>query len=127
MIRLTFFKLAVLDKVIKLVVADAKVLDICIAGDKALTEATNAIYNKKGKNKISKGKFMTSKHQQHSSSSSSGWVSPSFLKIFWANKIHLGIGFPTTISVNNCVAHFSPLPSDPEAALTLKDGDVVKM
>lgn len=38
-----------------------------------------------------------------------------------------GIGFPTTVSVNNCVAHFTPIPSDPEAATTLKEGDVAKM
>jgi hypothetical protein len=46
----------------------------------------------------------------------------------WLSKFHpIGIGFPTTISVNNCVAHFTPLPSDPESALTLKEGDVAKM
>ncbi|KAK4516189.1 uncharacterized protein ATC70_011158 [Mucor velutinosus] len=82
----------VLDRVIKLCVVDAKIIDICIAGDKAITEATNAVYNKKGKNKITKG-----------------------------------IGFPTTVSVNNCVAHFTPIPSDPEAATTLKEGDVAKI
>ena len=37
----------------------------------------------------------------------------------------LGLAFPTTISVNNVVAHFTPLPSDPE--VELKDGDVVKV
>ncbi|KAG2205995.1 DNA-binding protein [Mucor mucedo] len=83
---------AVLDQVIKLCVVDAKIVDICMAGDKLLKEATAAIYNKKGKNKVTKG-----------------------------------IGFPTTVSVNNCVAHFSPLPSDPEAAITLKEGDVAKI
>lgn len=36
-----------------------------------------------------------------------------------------GSAFPTTISVNNVVAHFTPLPSDPE--VELKDGDVVKV
>jgi methionine aminopeptidase len=40
---------------------------------------------------------------------------------------HLGIGFPTAISLNNCVAHFSPIASDPEAATELKEGDVAKM
>jgi methionine aminopeptidase len=52
------FFLAVLDQVIKLCVVDAKILDICVAGDKLLTEATNAIYNKKGKNKITKGNLI---------------------------------------------------------------------
>lgn len=36
-----------------------------------------------------------------------------------------GIAFPTCVSVNNCVCHFSPLKSDPD--YTLKDGDLVKM
>lgn len=53
-----FVSLAVLDKVIKLCVVGAKILDICVEGDKLLTEATNAIYNKKGKNKITKGKLV---------------------------------------------------------------------
>ena len=36
-----------------------------------------------------------------------------------------GIAFPTCISVNNCVCHFSPLMSEPD--ITLQDGDLVKM
>ena len=36
-----------------------------------------------------------------------------------------GIAFPTCISVNNCVCHFSPLKSD--ADVTLHTGDLVKM
>lgn len=36
-----------------------------------------------------------------------------------------GIAFPTCISVNNCICHFSPLRS--EASLTLADGDLVKI
>jgi methionine aminopeptidase len=36
-----------------------------------------------------------------------------------------GIAFPTCVSVNNCVCHFSPLASDTD--VELKDGDVVKM
>jgi methionine aminopeptidase len=35
-----------------------------------------------------------------------------------------GIAFPTSISVNNCVGHFSPLLGD---ATTLAEGDVVKV
>ncbi|KAI9484893.1 peptidase M24, structural domain-containing protein [Zychaea mexicana] len=78
-----------LDKVIALCVDGAKIMDICIAGDNAIVEATKGVYTKK--------------------------------------KFSKGIGFPTTISVNNCVAHFSPLPSDPEASTVLKDGDVAKI
>lgn len=36
-----------------------------------------------------------------------------------------GIAFPTCVSVNNCVCHYSPLKSDPD--IVLKDGDLVKM
>ncbi|CDH53178.1 proliferation-associated protein 1 [Lichtheimia corymbifera JMRC:FSU:9682] len=79
----------VLDKVIKLCVEGAKVMDICVAGDDAIVEATKGIYTK--------------------------------------GNISKGIGFPTSISLNNCVAHFSPLPSDPESATTLKAGDVAKV
>ena len=39
----------------------------------------------------------------------------------------LGIAFPTCISVNNTVAHFSPLPSDPASSQLLAKGDVVKV
>lgn len=36
-----------------------------------------------------------------------------------------GIAFPTCISVNNCICHYSPLKSDPD--LILKREDVVKI
>lgn len=36
-----------------------------------------------------------------------------------------GIAFPTCISVNNTICHFSPLKSDPD--VTMKDGDMVKI
>ena len=39
--------------------------------------------------------------------------------------VFLGIAFPTCISVNQCVCHFSPLLSEPD--ITLHDGDLVKM
>jgi methionine aminopeptidase len=39
----------------------------------------------------------------------------------------VGIAFPTTINVNHIACHFAPLAVDPEAALELKDGDMVKM
>ncbi|ORY27797.1 peptidase M24, structural domain-containing protein [Naematelia encephala] len=52
-------------------------------------------------------------------------VSPLWNKAKNGVKISKGIAFPTTISVNNVVSHFSPLPSDPE--ILLKDKDVVKI
>jgi len=43
-------------------------------------------------------------------------------------KVSKGLAFPTCISVNNCVAHFSPLPSDPVfSTTTLAVSDVVKI
>lgn len=48
-------------------------------------------------------------------------------KVYKGKKIPKGIAFPTSISVNNVVAHFSPLPTDPEAEIALKQGDVVKI
>uniref|UniRef100_A0A8C3NKP7 Peptidase M24 domain-containing protein n=1 Tax=Geospiza parvula TaxID=87175 RepID=A0A8C3NKP7_GEOPR len=47
-------------------------------------------------------------------------------KIFKKEKeMKKGIAFPTSISVNNCVCHFSPLKSDQD--YVLKDGDLVKI
>jgi len=42
-------------------------------------------------------------------------------------KVSKGVSFPTCISVNNAVAHFSPLASDPQASQVLANGDVVKI
>ncbi|KAI0671777.1 proliferation-associated protein 1 [Trametes maxima] len=42
-------------------------------------------------------------------------------------KVSKGVAFPTSVSVNNTVAHFSPLSSDPSAGQTLAAGDVVKL
>lgn len=46
-------------------------------------------------------------------------------KSFKSAKIEKGIAFPTCLSVNECVGHYSPLKSESE--LTLKAGDAVKM
>lgn len=37
-----------------------------------------------------------------------------------------GLSFPTSLSLNNTVSHFSPLPSDKDIPV-LKEGDVVKV
>ncbi|KAG1754097.1 hypothetical protein CY34DRAFT_805412 [Suillus luteus UH-Slu-Lm8-n1] len=42
-------------------------------------------------------------------------------------KMSKGLAFPTSISVNNTVAHFSPLASDPLSSQVLAKGDVVKV
>ncbi|KAI9574004.1 peptidase M24, structural domain-containing protein [Boletus coccyginus] len=83
----------VMKKLIALSVEGAKVIDLCIEGDKLLEEATGGIYNK-----VVKGV-----------------------------KVPKGIAFPTCISVNHAVAHFSPLASDPLASQVLAKDDVVKL
>ncbi len=42
------------------------------------------------------------------------------------NLLKKGIAFPTCISVNECVGHFSPLRSDTTVPV-LADGDIVKV
>lgn len=39
-------------------------------------------------------------------------------------KIERGVAFPTCISVNNIVGHFSPLASD---QTVMEEGDILKM
>jgi len=47
-------------------------------------------------------------------------------KVFKKEKeLKKGIAFPTCVSVNNCICHFSPVPSEPDC--TLKDEDVAKV
>ncbi|KAG0309360.1 Proliferation-associated protein 2G4 [Dissophora globulifera] len=46
--------------------------------------------------------------------------------VYTKGKISKGVGFPTAISVNNTICHFSPLASDPQVA-NLKTGDMVKV
>ena len=45
-------------------------------------------------------------------------------KVFKGKTIEKGVAFPTCVSVNNVVGHFSPLSEDTSE---LKDGDLVKM
>lgn len=47
-------------------------------------------------------------------------------KVFKKEKdLKKGIAFPTCISVNNCICHFSPIASEPD--LILKEDDMVKV
>lgn len=47
-------------------------------------------------------------------------------KVFKKEKeLKKGIAFPTCVSVNNCICHFSPVPSEPD--YLLKNADVVKV
>lgn len=47
-------------------------------------------------------------------------------KVFKKEKdLKKGIAFPTCLSVNNCICHFSPTKNDPDYVLL--ENDVVKM
>ncbi|KAF9485173.1 proliferation-associated protein 1 [Pholiota conissans] len=96
---LTKYKIAadivhqVTKKLIELSVEGAKVIDLCLEGDKLIEQGTGAVYNKAVK----------------------------------GVRVPKGVSFPTSISVNNTVAHFSPLASDPQAEQVLAKNDVVKI
>lgn len=45
-------------------------------------------------------------------------------QIYKKKKLLKGIAFPTCISLNNCVCHFSPYPSE---SVLIKQGDIVKI
>lgn len=48
------------------------------------------------------------------------------IKVYKKEKdLKKGIAFPTCLSVNNCICHFSPAKNDPD--YILKDMDMVKM
>lgn len=47
-------------------------------------------------------------------------------KVFKKEKeLKKGIAFPTCVSVNNCICHFSPVPKEPD--YILKNEDVTKV
>nr|BAV58252.1 proliferation-associated protein 1 [Ulva partita] len=50
-------------------------------------------------------------------------IEDSCAKIFKGKSIEKGIAFPTCVSINHCVGHYSPLADE----ATLSDGDVVKI
>ena len=80
-------------QVIGLCVEGTKILDICIKGDELIEAGTGAVYNKSVKGvKVTKGMCLM----------------PSYTieQLLYDN---VGLAFPTCISVNNAVAHFSPL------------------
>jgi len=78
----------VLKEVVTACLASASVRDLCMLGDRRLTEETSKAFKKD-------------------------------------KKITKGIAFPTCLSVNHAICHFSPLVS--EADQTLEEGDMVKI
>lgn len=47
--------------------------------------------------------------------------------VFKEKNVSKGLAFPTSVSVNQVVTNFAPLPSDEASKTTLKNGDVVKV
>jgi methionine aminopeptidase len=52
------------------------------------------------------------------------YITEATAKIYNKGKVDKGIAFPTCLSINNVVGHFSPLDTD---ATVLREGDLVKM
>jgi len=76
----------VMNQLLKEIAPGKQIVDLCVLGDKLMTDAIDVIYTK--------------------------------------GNIEKGIAFPTSISVNNCAGHFSPLVGE---NATLTDGDLVKI
>jgi len=78
--------LGALAKVVEAAVPGAKIVDLCVLGDRTIEEGTATVYNKA--------------------------------------KFDRGVAFPTSVSTNNMVGHFSPLSGD---ETVLQEGDLVKV
>jgi len=78
----------VLKELVEACKASASVREVCMLGDRRLSEETGKAFKKD-------------------------------------KKITKGIAFPTCVSVNNCICHFSPLVS--ETDVILSEGDMVKI
>lgn len=82
-----------MQKLVAEAVEGKNIFELCVEGDQAIDAGTASIYNKKAKGTtVPKGAIVISK--------------PAGMKKLTTTT---GIAFPTCISVNNAVAHFSPL------------------
>ena len=90
-------------------IANASSVEVCSFGDQRILEETEKVF-KKEKN-MKKGKNFTKAFLF-------------FNEVFYFY-FFKGSAFPTCISCNNCICHFSPLKSDPD--YIIKEGDLVKM
>ena len=142
----------ILKEVVAKCVDGGSVLEICEFGDKRIEEETAKVFKKekelhKGESlrvffymrvqglcpsvRLSSLSLMVewSRLLRHIGASSSQHWPSRFSKIhgFFSTfpSSSAGIAFPTCLSVNNCICHFSPLKSEND--VTLKDGDVVKV
>ena len=87
--------------------ASASVRDLCMLGDRRLTEETSKAFKK--------DKKITKVRDKHSCNTA----------FQYDVSLFQGIAFPTCLSVNHAICHFSPLVS--EADQTLEEGDMVKI
>lgn len=87
-----------LQKVLEACVDGADIASICEMGDGIMLEETGKLYNKKAKGPADEKKP--------------------------PKKMEKGVAFPTCISVNEIVGHFSPLKGE---SRTLKSGDLIKV
>lgn len=96
--------------------AGVSVLSLCEKGDAFIMAETGKIFKKE--KDMKKGQYLLHFISHHQCV----WLgTPSFTLLLSL----AGIAFPTCVSVNNCVCHYSPLKSDND--VILKDGDLVKM
>ena len=125
-----FCVVGVLREVIDKCVAGASVVDLCEFGDRRITEETNKVYKKE--KEMKKGTAVN--QMAHQMPSILPPVTPISVLLFSEDRsscdVELiinfkGIAFPTCVSIDNCVCHFSPLRSD--APTILRDGNLVKM
>ncbi len=116
-----------LKAVVGAAMAGVSVLSLCEKGDAFIMAETGKIFKKE--KDMKKGKSAVAFRQSPSVSLTQHSLVHSFIhSLTHSLSLSLslaGIAFPTCVSVNNCVCHYSPLKSDPD--LIVKDGDLVKM
>lgn len=111
---LIFFHTEALKAVVGAAAAGVSVLSLCEKGDAFIMAETGKIFKKE--KEMKKGQSLVHCISHHNFL----WLFTPIIHFLFA-----GIAFPTCVSVNNCVCHYSPLKSDPD--VILKDGDLVKM
>lgn len=104
--------LGVLRSVLGAAVEGCNVLTLCEMGDRLILEETSKVY--KREKEMKKGELIQYTAFMFNS------VQRVLLFI-----IPVGIAFPTCVSLNHCVCHFSPLRSDPPVLLAA--GDLLKV
>lgn len=100
-----------------------KILDLCQMGDELMLEETAKVYKKE--KELKKGQPNDGTQSNCARRLFSCKIQSVCCRGSPDGVVTVGIAFPTCISVNNCVCHFSPLKSD--SLSLLYDGDLIKM